>query len=119
MNTEVRRFTWCSTTSSRTGRVAPTNLGVWMRVLRGTRTFVVRGEVFRDAVARALGAKSLRSTLFTVKKSKDAFVFSGKGYGHGVGLCQAGMIARVRAGASVEDVLARYFPGTRLTHRIP
>jgi stage II sporulation protein D len=93
-------------------------------VLRGTRTFVVRGEVFRDAVTRALGVTSLRSTLFTVKKTRAAsakatapeegFVFSGKGFGHGVGLCQSGAIARIRAGARVDDVLAHYFPGTTL-----
>jgi len=85
-------------------------------VLRGTRTFVVRGEVFRDAVTRALGAKSLRSTMFTVKRSRDQFVFSGKGFGHGVGLCQAGAAARIRAGASPDRVLEYYFPGTTL-HR--
>jgi stage II sporulation protein D (peptidoglycan lytic transglycosylase) len=82
--------------------------------LRGTRTFVVRGEVFRDAVTRALGVKSIRSTLFTVKQTRGGFVFSGKGYGHGVGLCQAGAIARLHSGASIEQVLSFYFPGTSL-----
>jgi stage II sporulation protein D len=83
-------------------------------VLRGTRTFVVRGEVFRDVVSRRLGARTLRSTLFSVKRSRDGFVFTGKGYGHGVGLCQAGALARLRAGASPEQVLSYYFPGTSL-----
>jgi stage II sporulation protein D len=82
--------------------------------LGGTRTFVVRGEVFRDAVTRALGVKSIRSTLFTIRKTHEGFIFSGKGYGHGVGLCQAGAIARLRAGASVNSVLAHYFPGTTI-----
>src|SRR5262245_947951 len=82
--------------------------------LRGARTFVVRGEVFRDAVTRALGTKSIRSTLFTVRKTRSGFTFSGKGYGHGVGLCQAGALARLRAGDSPEQVLAHYFPGTSL-----
>ena len=81
-------------------------------VLRGAQTFVVRGEVFREVVARRLGARSLRSTLFSVTKDRRGFVFSGKGFGHGVGLCQAGAIARLRAGASPQDVLAFYFPGT-------
>ena len=85
-------------------------------VLRGTRTFVVRGEVFREVATRALGVKTLRSTLFSVKKSGDRFVFSGKGFGHGVGLCQAGALARLKAGDSPEDVLEHYFPGTSL-HR--
>ena len=85
-----------------------------MITLRGTRTFVVRGEVFRDAVTRAFGIKSLRSTMFTVKQTRTGFVFSGKGFGHGVGLCQTGAMARLRSGATVESVLAHYFPGTRL-----
>jgi len=85
-----------------------------MIALRGSRTFVVRGEVFRDAMTRAFGTASIRSTLFTVKQSNDRYVFSGKGYGHGVGLCQTGALARIKAGASVEGVLAHYFPGTLL-----
>jgi stage II sporulation protein D len=77
---------------------------------------VIRGEVFREVATRALGVKSLRSTLFNVKKSGDRFLFSGKGFGHGVGLCQAGALARLKAGDSPEDVLEHYFPGTSL-HR--
>jgi stage II sporulation protein D len=87
-----------------------------MILLRGTRTFLVRGEVFRDVLTRALGVRTLKSTLFSVKQSRTAFVFSGKGFGHGVGLCQAGALARLRAGESPEDVLEHYFPGTSL-HR--
>lgn len=83
-------------------------------VLRGSRTFVVRGEVFREVVTRALGIRTLRSTLFSVKTSRGAFVFSGKGFGHGVGLCQSGALARLKAGASPDQVLAHYFPGTSL-----
>lgn len=83
-------------------------------LLRGTRTFVVRGEVFREVLTRALGVRTLRSTLFTVKKSRDAFTFSGKGFGHGVGLCQSGALARLKAGTSTDDVLEHYFPGTSL-----
>jgi stage II sporulation protein D len=87
--------------------------------LRGSRTFVVRGEVFRDVVTRALGPKSIRSTLFTVKKTQAGYAFAGKGFGHGVGLCQAGALARLRAGASVKNVLAHYYPGTTLDRGIP
>jgi len=85
-----------------------------MITLRGARTFVVRGEVFRDAVTRAFGVKSLRSTMFTVRQTRAGFVFSGKGFGHGVGLCQAGAIARLKSGQSPDQVLSYYFPGTTL-----
>lgn len=84
-------------------------------LLRGTRTFTVRGEVFRDVLTRRLGVRTLRSTLFSVRKTGDRFVFAGKGFGHGVGLCQAGALARLKAGASAGDVLAHYFPGTRVS----
>jgi stage II sporulation protein D len=58
--------------------------------------------------------KTLRSTLFSVTTSRVGFTFSGRGFGHGVGLCQAGAIARLRAGESPEKVLSFYFPGTSL-----
>jgi hypothetical protein len=38
-------------------------------------------------------------------------MFSGRGYGHGVGLCQAGALARLRAGATPADVMRYYYPG--------
>lgn len=83
-------------------------------LLRGTREPVVRGEELRQVLTRAFGARSVRSTLFEVARRGDAFVFSGRGFGHGVGLCQTGALARVRAGARPEQVFAHYFPGTGL-----
>ncbi len=81
-------------------------------LLRGERTFIVRGEVFREVVTRALGARSLKSTMFAIDQTRDRLLFSGRGFGHGVGLCQAGALARLRTGASPADVLGHYFPGT-------
>jgi SpoIID/LytB domain protein len=81
--------------------------------IRGTRQMTVRGEDFRAVLSRAFGPKAVRSTRFEVK-SGSRFVFDGRGYGHGVGLCQAGAFARLQAGARLEQVLARYYPGTRL-----
>jgi stage II sporulation protein D len=72
----------------------------------------LRGETFREVVTRALGPKSLRSTLFTIRTTPEGIRFSGRGFGHGVGLCQAGALARLRAGASPAAVLSFYFPGT-------
>jgi stage II sporulation protein D len=83
-------------------------------LLRGSRTFVVRGETFREVVTRRLGAKTVKSTMFSVKKVRGGFAFTGRGFGHGVGLCQAGALARLRAGDSPVEVLRHYFPGTSL-----
>jgi stage II sporulation protein D len=82
--------------------------------LHGERERLVKGEVFRDVVSRQLGARTLKSTLFTVRRDRTGFVFEGKGFGHGVGLCQAGALACLRAGFGMRDVLERYYPGTSL-----
>jgi stage II sporulation protein D len=82
--------------------------------LRGTRTMNVSGETFREVVSRRMGVRTLRSTLFTVRQTRDGFVFAGRGFGHGVGLCQAGAFARIKAGGTPAEVLVFYFPGTRV-----
>ena len=82
--------------------------------LDGERSPVVRGEELRLVLARRFGARALRSTRFDVVRAERGFEFTGRGFGHGVGLCQAGAFARITAGASPEQVLAHYFPGTSL-----
>ncbi len=72
---------------------------------------VVRGDDFRQQLTRAFGPRALRSTRFDVRRTGAMFTFSGRGYGHGVGLCQAGAFARLRAGATPADVVRYYYPG--------
>jgi stage II sporulation protein D len=83
-------------------------------LLRGERDPLVRGEELRMVLTRAFGARSVRSTLFDVTRAGARFVFTGRGFGHGAGLCQAGAFARLQAGARPEQVLSRYYPGTRI-----
>lgn len=75
---------------------------------------IVRGDDLRDVLSRAFGARSIRSTWFEVRRDRTTLHFEGRGFGHGVGLCQAGALARIKAGARIPAVLQRYFPGTRL-----
>lgn len=82
--------------------------------LHGRRETIVRGEVLRAVLTGAFGARTIRSTRFTVRRAGARFRFEGRGFGHGVGLCQAGALARLRAGADPAAVLQRYFPGTTL-----
>jgi len=56
----------------------------------------------------------MRSTWFDVRQVGQAFVFEGRGFGHGVGLCQAGALARIRAGQKLSTILQTYFPGTKI-----
>jgi len=43
-----------------------------------------------------------------------AVAFHGKGWGHGVGLCQVGAFGMAQAGAHYEQILAHYYTGTTL-----
>jgi stage II sporulation protein D len=79
--------------------------------LQGDGVVTVRGESFRAAVTREWGPQVLQSTRFDVTREGSTFVFRGRGYGHGVGLCQVGAAARARRGESVTEILTAYFPG--------
>jgi len=68
----------------------------------------------RFAVGRGLGWDRMRSTLFEVRRSGDRFVLDGYGAGHGVGLCQKGADVMGQEGRSAREILAFYFPGTRV-----
>lgn len=65
-----------------------------------------------------IGYEQLRSTLFSIlakkESGKEVFVFSGKGFGHGVGLCQWGARALGRQGKSYTDILEHYYPRAQL-----
>ena len=85
-----------SSTSS--GRIAT--------ILVGAQT--VTGQAFR----KALG---LRSALVTWDADDEAITFHTLGYGHGVGMSQAGAQAMAAAGSRYGEILAHYYPGTQLS----
>jgi stage II sporulation protein D len=87
--------------------------------LDGERSPIVRGEELRSALTRQFGDRSIRSPRFEVRNDSGRLRFDGRGHGHGAGLCQRGAVARLRAGASVAQVLLTYFPGTTLAAAVP
>ena len=80
----------------------------------GEKHLVVRGERLRAVISRQLGPRAFRSARFSVEQQADRILFSGQGFGHGVGLCQTGAIIRARRGESVDAILTHYYPGTWL-----
>jgi stage II sporulation protein D len=50
-----------------------------------------------------------------VYRLPERFVFSGKGFGHGIGMSQWGMQGMARTGASAERILKHYYKGVDLT----
>ena len=72
-------------------------------------------EIGSAEFRKKLGNRSFKSTLFTISGTKTNITFKGRGYGHGVGLCQWG--AKFMAGAynrNYTDILNQYFPGTNV-----
>lgn len=78
--------------------------------LRGLEPDLVTGVAFRAV----LGAAVVRSTAFTVAREGTIVRLTGRGYGHGVGMCVVGAGRLARRGASVERILATYFPGLEI-----
>ncbi|MCP9496120.1 MAG: SpoIID/LytB domain-containing protein [Pyrinomonadaceae bacterium MAG19_C2-C3] len=86
----------------------------WLEVRGKERTVRVRGWDFKIAIGRALGWANLKSTLFEVEREGNAFVFRGTGFGHGLGLCQAGAHTRAAGGATSQAILKHYYPHTNI-----
>ena len=58
-----------------------------------------------------LGFERIRSPLFSITPVADSFVLDGRGWGHGVGMCQWGAAELARRGFSAAEILAFYYPG--------
>jgi stage II sporulation protein D len=67
---------------------------------------------FRFAVDRALGWNQMRSGWYSLSVAGSTLEMKGRGYGHGVGLCQAGAYEMAKEGRNEREILSFYFPGT-------
>jgi stage II sporulation protein D len=84
--------------------------------VRGTQgTVRVRGNELR----RMVGYDTLKSTLFAVAVDGEFARFSGRGYGHGVGLCQWGAKGMADQGYTARQILDFYYPGATPTTLAP
>jgi stage II sporulation protein D len=92
---------------------------------RGTSGRAAKVRVTTDRESFDLGglevrfALALPETLFTLVSGRDeggapVHTFFGRGWGHGVGLCQTGTFGMALAGKTHTEILAAYYPGTTL-----
>jgi stage II sporulation protein D len=84
-------------------------------LIKGKETkTVVKGLRIR----RVLG---LKETLFVIDREYDEesrithFIFYGRGFGHGVGLCQVGAFGMAQAGADYKKILKKYYRGIKIS----
>lgn len=61
------------------------------------------------ALRELIGYQRLKSTWFNVGIEGDEVVFAGRGFGHGVGLCQWGAKGMAEAGKNYRDILKQYY----------
>jgi stage II sporulation protein D len=75
---------------------------------------MISASALRFAIGRAFGWNEVRSDLYEIENTSISVIFSGRGSGHGAGLCQAGAEEMAREGRSYREILAFYYPGTSL-----
>jgi peptidoglycan hydrolase-like amidase len=74
----------------------------------------LRGENGRLAIGRKLGWDAVPSNNFTAREQNSEVILHGTGKGHGIGLCQRGARDLAAGGADFHEILAHYFPNTKL-----
>ena len=75
-------------------------------------SFTAKADKIRWLFKR--GGTILPSSFFRIHKNGNDWILKGKGFGHGVGLCQMGARARAQAGQSYIQILTHYYPGITL-----
>lgn len=80
--------------------------------INGTKHSAVIGKEL--AIRRALSETHLKSSAFEVTVDGDFFVLRGRGWGHGVGLCQIGAAVMASEGYDYIQILSHYYVGAEV-----
>lgn len=90
----------------------------------GTKRTLTLGKELE--IRRALSESHLYSSAFVVDVAERdeqglplRFIFTGAGWGHGVGLCQIGAAVMGEKGYAYHEILAHYYPGAELKRLYP
>ncbi len=82
-----------------------------------TTSVTLKGNNIRSILRTANNKSILKSIWFDLVMDENKnVIITGKGYGHGVGLCQWGSIGQSRAGKNFKEILSHYFPGTKISY---
>lgn len=89
------------------GRLGPSGRVLSLKVTGKDSRF----EIPTASLRRVLGPNWIRSTkILHIEFKKDRFLLYGRGWGHGVGLCQWGAKGMAEKGYSYKQILRHYFP---------
>ncbi|MBI1748138.1 MAG: SpoIID/LytB domain-containing protein [Acidobacteria bacterium] len=96
----------------------PTKFGSSNRVTE-LKVIGTQGEFLLTGM-RIRSVLGLRDTLFSIAREQSEagavskFIFTGRGWGHGVGLCQTGTYGMAVAGEKYEAILKKYYTGVEI-----
>ena len=82
-----------------------------LKIVGTERTLTVGKELM---IRRWLSESHLKSSAFDVEYDGDDIILHGRGWGHGVGLCQIGAAVMAARGYDYQQILAHYYPGSTL-----
>lgn len=82
-----------------------------LRITTDQSEHIVEKEL---AIRRALSDSHLKSSAFTIEQTPDGITLHGRGWGHGVGLCQIGAAVMGSKGFSYKEILQFYYPNTEI-----
>ena len=80
---------------------------IWKLKIVGTKKTLTIGKELE--IRRALSETHLLSSNFDVTKNKKVFILNGRGWGHGVGLCQIGAAVMGEQGKTYDKILLFYY----------
>ena len=87
---------------------------IWKLKIVGTKkTFTIGKEL---EIRRALSETHLLSSAFDVERHDGRFILRGKGWGHGVGLCQIGAAVMGEQGKTYDEILLFYYRNAEIKH---
>lgn len=96
----------------------PANITILEKGPSGRILYIGAGKqrIYGADFRKKVGYDRLRSTLLTeMTYDGQDFVFKGKGWGNGVGLCQWGAYAFARQGKKAEEIVKMYYVGAEIT----
>jgi stage II sporulation protein D (peptidoglycan lytic transglycosylase) len=83
--------------------------------IQKTRQINYRSGTFTIPFNTIRSELNLRSSFFSVFSDGDALILKGRGYGHGVGLCQEGAMTMAAGGSSYRQIIDFYYSGVIIT----
>lgn len=97
--------------------IEPLERGLSGRIMKlkitGERSSLVVGKELE--IRRILSETHLKSSAFDVRMEGGSVILEGKGWGHGVGLCQIGAAVMASKGYTYTEILEHYYPGSHLS----